>query len=73
MLLQFVAKSLLTGYKDQFGELDPIGTAQFVATQIYENVVEKTAARALVGRVVDEIAARTRTRCSRAARTTSSR
>jgi len=56
LLLQLVAKSLLTGYKDQFGELDPLGMVAFVAGQVYETLVERTAARALVGRVVDGIA-----------------
>ena len=31
VLLQLVAKNLLTDYRDQFGELDPLGTATFVA------------------------------------------
>src|SRR5689334_915748 len=33
VLLQLAAKNLLTGYRDAFGELDPLGTAQFVAGQ----------------------------------------
>jgi acyl-CoA oxidase len=57
VLLQLVAKGLLTGYKDQFGELDPLGMVGFVASQVYETLVERTAARALVGRVVDGITA----------------
>jgi acyl-CoA oxidase len=55
VLLQLVAKSLLTGYKDQFGELDPFGMVAFVAGQFYETLLERTAVRALMGRVVDEI------------------
>ena len=31
ILLQLAAKNLLTDYKDAFGELDPLGMAQFVA------------------------------------------
>ena len=33
VLLQLAAKNLLTDYKDAFGELDPLGMAQFVAGQ----------------------------------------
>ena len=33
ILLQLAAKNLLTDYKDAFGELDPLGMAQFVAGQ----------------------------------------
>ena len=33
VLLQLVAKNLLTDYRDAFGELDPLGLAQFVAGQ----------------------------------------
>jgi acyl-CoA oxidase len=33
VLLQLAAKNLLTDYRDTFGELDPLGTAQFVAGQ----------------------------------------
>jgi len=56
VLLQLVAKSLLTGYKDQFGELDPLGMVAFAAGQLYETLMERTAVRAFVGRVVDELA-----------------
>ena len=33
ILLQLAAKNLLTDYKDEFGELDPLGMARFVAGQ----------------------------------------
>src|SRR3954449_11695568 len=36
ILLQLAAKNLLTDYRDAFGELDPLGTAQFVAGQALE-------------------------------------
>jgi acyl-CoA oxidase len=55
ILLQLVAKSLLTGYRDEFGELDPIGTAAFVAGQVWETVVERTAARELIQRLTDDL------------------
>ncbi|MBN9618939.1 MAG: acyl-CoA dehydrogenase family protein, partial [Actinobacteria bacterium] len=34
VLLQLVAKELLTGYRDHFGELDLLGTARFVGEQV---------------------------------------
>ena len=55
VLLQLVAKSLLTGYREEFGDLNPIGMAGFVASQVIERVVERTAARELWGRIWDEI------------------
>jgi acyl-CoA oxidase len=55
VLLQLVAKSLLTDYKDQFGELDPLGMVGFVAGQVIETIVERTAARELIGRLVDDL------------------
>jgi acyl-CoA oxidase len=55
ILQQLVAKNLLTGYKDAFGELDPLGTAAFVAGQVWETVVERTAAREIVSRIADEL------------------
>ena len=45
VLLQLVAKSLLTGYSDQFGELDPLGVAAFVAGQVLGTIAERTAVR----------------------------
>jgi acyl-CoA oxidase len=55
VLLQLVAKSLLTGYRDHFGDLDPIGTAGFVAAQVWETVVERTAAREIIQRLTDDL------------------
>jgi acyl-CoA oxidase len=55
ILLQLVAKSLLTGYRDEFGELNPIGIAGFVAGQVWETVVERTAARELIQRLTDDL------------------
>ena len=53
VLLQLVAKELLTGYRDHFGELDWLGTARFVTDQAFETVIEKLGARRLVERLVD--------------------
>jgi len=52
VLLQLVAKGLLTSYRDHFGELDTLGTVRFVADQVVGAVIERTAARALVQRLV---------------------
>ena len=45
VLLQLAAKNLLTDYKDAFGELDPLGMAQFVAGQALGTIAERTAVR----------------------------
>jgi acyl-CoA oxidase len=48
ILLQLAAKNLLTDYKDEFGELDPLGMARFVAGQALGLIAEKTQVRKLV-------------------------
>ncbi|HEY2044499.1 MAG TPA: acyl-CoA dehydrogenase [Jatrophihabitans sp.] len=53
VLLQLVAKELLTSYRDHFGELDMLGTVKFLTTQAMSTVLERTAARALIQRLVD--------------------
>ncbi len=55
VLLQLVAKSLLTGYREEFGDLDPLGMAGFIAAQVIERFVERSSARQLWGRIWDEI------------------
>jgi acyl-CoA oxidase len=55
ILLQLVAKSLLTGYRDEFGELNPMATVGFVAGQVWETVVERTAAREIIQRLTDDL------------------
>ncbi len=55
VLLQLVAKSLLTGYREEFGDLNPLGMAGFVASQVIERFVERSAARELFGRIWDDI------------------
>jgi acyl-CoA oxidase len=54
VLMQLAAKNLLTDYKDQFGELDPLGVAQFFAAQVFETVAEKTAVREVLTRLADQ-------------------
>ena len=53
VLLQLVAKGLLTGYRDSFGALDTVATVRFVARQLAATVVERTALRTLSQRLVD--------------------
>ncbi|MCA1191844.1 MULTISPECIES: acyl-CoA dehydrogenase [unclassified Saccharopolyspora] len=53
VLLQLVAKGLLTDYKDQFDELGTVGMARFVADQFVGTVIERTAAKSLVQRLID--------------------
>ncbi len=55
ILLQLVAKSLLTGYRDEFEELGPFATAGFVVSQAWETVIERTAGRELIQRLTDDL------------------
>ncbi|WP_434739505.1 acyl-CoA dehydrogenase family protein [Micromonospora sp. SH-82] len=55
VLLQMVAKGLLTGYRDEFGSLDGWGRASFVAEQVREMVIERTAARSLIHRLISAV------------------
>lgn len=52
VLMQLVAKELLTRYRTAFGELDTLGTVRFVADQFARAVAERTATRGLVNRLV---------------------
>ncbi|BBH71525.1 acyl-CoA oxidase [Actinoplanes sp. OR16] len=58
VLLQLVAKGLLTGYRDAFGSLDGWGRATFVAEQVREMVLERTAARSVIQRLVSAVPGR---------------
>ncbi|MEZ0110201.1 acyl-CoA oxidase [Catenulispora sp. EB89] len=53
VLLQLVAKGLLTGYKDSFQNLSPLATARFVAERVLGAVAERTAARKVVDRLTE--------------------
>ena len=55
MLLQLAAKSLLTGYRDQFGELDPLGLASFFAGQVIGTIAERTAVRKVLGALASDL------------------
>lgn len=63
VLLQLVAKGLLTNYRDRFEELGTFGMARYVADQFVGTVVERTAARSLIQRLVDAAPNRTRRTC----------
>jgi acyl-CoA oxidase len=58
VLLQLVAKTLLTNYQAEFGELDTIGTVRFVTDQVVETVIERTGSRAIVQRLLDAVPGR---------------
>jgi acyl-CoA oxidase len=51
VLLQLVAKGLLTSYRAHFEDLGTLATARFVAEQFVGTVIERTAARALIERL----------------------
>jgi acyl-CoA oxidase len=52
VLLQLVAKGLLTSYSAHFEDLGTLATARFVAEQFVGTVIERTAARAVIERLV---------------------
>ncbi|HVW39936.1 MAG TPA: acyl-CoA dehydrogenase [Amycolatopsis sp.] len=53
VLLQLVAKGLLTSYRDHFHDLSTLETARLVAEQFVGAVIERTAARRVIERLVD--------------------
>lgn len=53
ILLQLVAKGLLTDFADEFGDLDQIGMMRFVASVAVETVIERTSVHKLLDRVRD--------------------
>jgi len=55
ILLQLVAKSLLTDFRDEFEGLGPVATAGFVTSQAWETVVERTGGRELLQRLTDDL------------------
>jgi len=60
ILLQLVAKGLLTDYKDTFEDLDQIGMVRFVASTAVETVLERTNARSILERMRDAVPGGTR-------------
>ncbi|HEX7717586.1 MAG TPA: acyl-CoA dehydrogenase [Marmoricola sp.] len=53
VLLQLVAKGLLTDYSSSFGELDQLGMVRFVAGLAVETVIERTAVHKVLERIKD--------------------
>jgi acyl-CoA oxidase len=53
VLLQLVAKGLLTDYASDFEDLDQLGMVRFVAGMALKTVVERTAAHQLLERIKD--------------------
>jgi acyl-CoA oxidase len=58
VLMLLVAKGLLTDYKDNFGDLDPLGLVTFVAGQAVETVVERLFARKIAQVISDAVPTR---------------
>ena len=55
ILMQLVAKGLLTDFKDSFEDLDQIGMVRFVASTAVETVLEHTNARSILERLRDVV------------------
>lgn len=53
VLLQLVAKGLLTEYRDHLGDLNGLQLAWYVTGQLLDGLVERTAARRIAARFVD--------------------
>src|SRR5439155_420640 len=53
VLLQLVAKGLLTNFRDEFGSMDTVGLVRYVADQVVGAVLERTAARSLAQWIAD--------------------
>ncbi|YAL83864.1 acyl-CoA dehydrogenase [Dermacoccaceae bacterium W4C1] len=53
VLLQLVAKGLLTEYKEMWGDLDQAGMVGMVSRQVAEGLVERTTGRAGLQRLLD--------------------
>jgi acyl-CoA oxidase len=55
VLLQLAAKNLLTGYRDEVGELDPLGLASFFAGQVIGTIAERTAVRKVLAGLASDL------------------
>ncbi len=60
VLLQLVAKGLLTDYRSDFSDLDQLGMVRFVASQAVGTVLERSRAHQLLDRVRDLLPGRRR-------------
>ncbi|MEO9322955.1 acyl-CoA dehydrogenase [Nocardioides sp. C4-1] len=55
VLLQLVAKGLLTAYSSEFEEMDQLGLVKFVAGLTVETIIEKTGVHKLLERIKDVV------------------
>lgn len=55
VLMQLVAKGLLTAYRDDIGSLDRLSMVRYVADQFVETVIERFATRTLVQSLLDAV------------------
>ncbi|SDH77724.1 Acyl-coenzyme A oxidase [Actinokineospora alba] len=55
VLLQLVAKGLLTGYQQHLHALGSAGMARFITDQVLGTVLERTAARGLIDRLINAV------------------
>jgi acyl-CoA oxidase len=55
VLMMLVARGLLTDYRDQFGELNPLALVMYVAEQAVETVVERLSARKIAQVLADVV------------------
>jgi len=55
VLMQLVAKGLLTGFQHDFGDLSGWARVQFAADQVVSTVLERTSARSLIQRLIDAV------------------
>lgn len=55
VMLQLVAKGLLTGYRHEVGELGSLGMARMLAETVMDTVVERTAAKTAIERLVTAV------------------
>ncbi|HEX8855450.1 MAG TPA: acyl-CoA dehydrogenase [Thermoleophilaceae bacterium] len=58
VLLQLVAKGLLTDYKERFADLSQLEMVRFVGAQVWDTVVERSLARQLAGALADAVPSR---------------
>jgi acyl-CoA oxidase len=58
VLLQLVAKGLLTAYRDEFGDMDPLATVRYVVGELAHEVADWANVRQAVQQVVDSMPGR---------------
>ena len=58
VLMQLVAKSLISEFQSDFNSFDPLELASFVSSQVLEQVVERASLRQLVERLSDVVPGR---------------